>query len=136
MDLGKGLALPFMAGLGGLLLAVVAFRDLPLLGSLVGALLSGAVAGLLAEDPRDGARAGFLAGAAVVGFLLAMAFLGPAVFLGSPLLAVSEAVLVAQAAVLGLVPGGAAAVAGRLAAPWRPREEPASAPPAPPGPRR
>lgn len=120
MDLGRGPLLPTGACFAGLMLTLVAFRDLPLLGGLTGAVLSGAVAGLLAEEAREAARAGFAAGAAAVAALLLMAFLGPAVFLGSPLLAVPSGVLLGQAVVLGFVPGLAAAGVGRLAAAWRP----------------
>lgn len=122
--------LPGLACFAGLLLALLAFRDFPLLGSLVGAVLSGAVAGLLAEAPRDAARAGFAAGAAAVAALVVLALAGPVVFLGSPLLAVSTPVLLAEAAVLGLVPALAAGVGARALQAWRPApgEPPAARP--------
>lgn len=128
--LGQGLLLPGVACFAGLLLSLVAFGELPLLGALVGALLSGSVAGLLAEEPRDAARAGFAAGAGAVAVLALLALAGPAVFQGSPLLPLPGAVVLAQAALLGLVPGCAAAVVARVV----PRARVAAPPPLVPEP--
>lgn len=138
MDVDRGPALPFAACLAGLLLTLVAFADLPLLGSAAGALLSGAVAALVAKEALDGTRGALLAGAVAVAVLALLALAGGEVFRGSPLLVLPGAVLVAQAALLGLLPGAAAAVAGRLLP--RPAEGPSPTleagqdpPPGPPG---
>lgn len=130
MDLERGLALPALGAFAGLLLSLLAFADLPLLGGLAGGLLSGAVAGLLAERPRDAARAGLAAGAGVVAVLIAMTLAGGTLVRGSPLLAVPPAVALAEAALLGLLPGPAAALVALAVTPRLRRAPPP--PPAPP----
>jgi hypothetical protein len=114
-----------LAATGGLLLTLVAFGDLPLLGALLGAGLSGAMAGLLAWDGRDAALQALAAGAVAVGALLVFLLAGTQPVPGLFVAGAPAAVLALQAGVLAGVTPLVAWAVGRLAHPLPP--PPASA---------
>ncbi|HEV8358822.1 MAG TPA: hypothetical protein VGR28_00050 [Candidatus Thermoplasmatota archaeon] len=105
-----------LACAAGLVLTVAAFADLPLTGALFGAALCGIVAGLLARTPRTAAAAGLAGGAVGALALLVLHLEGLSLLTGRVAAAAGAGVVVAQAAVLGFLPGASAGLLAALLA--------------------
>lgn len=129
------LAAATLVTFAGLLVSLAAFGELPILGTAFGAVLTGAVAGLVAGHPREGARGALFGGAGAVVALLAFAVTSAEVVPGHPIASSAEGVVLTQAVLLVAVPAPLAWLAGRLVAPPRPQVPEAQRPALPPRPR-
>jgi hypothetical protein len=101
-----------LGAFAALAVTLIAFGDLPLLGTLFGAAASGAIAGLLAGSARGGARAAFLGGMAGVVLLLMLALSAAQPLPSRPVSRPSDVVIVTQMVLVGWAPAPVAAALG------------------------